>query len=78
MRVFLTYFKDSGKYYGEGEFVTDAKYMHKVTEIVRAMEKHPDLSGKWDGYILVTGNGEHAYPCLIVPERLKLTEEVSE
>lgn len=78
MKVFLTYFKDSGKYYGEGSYSSGYEYMHYITNEVRNMETHPDLSGKWDGCILVTGNGENAYPCLIVPERMKLTKEATE
>ena len=43
MKVYLTYFKESGKYYGGGEYTTDLKYMHEITEEVRRMKEHPDL-----------------------------------
>lgn len=71
MKVHLTYFKESGKYYGDGEYTTDLKYMHEITEEVRRMKEHPDLLLRWNDYILVTGDGDTAYPCLIVPERMR-------
>lgn len=70
MTITLTYFKDSGKYYSEGEYETNLHQMFEICDEVRLMPFHPGLSGKWDGFIHIMGDGDTAYPCLIVPERM--------
>lgn len=65
MLVKLTYFKKSGKYYGEGEYETKFNQMFEVFDEVRTLPFHPGLSGRWDGPILVTCDSETGYPELI-------------
>ncbi len=55
MKVLLTYFKESGKYYSEGEYETNEPLLFKIWEKVRFMNVHPGLSGRWvEGPIFVT------------------------
>ena len=51
--VKLTYFKSNGKYYSEGEYMEDYILLYEIWENVEKMEKHPGLSGRWKGMILI-------------------------
>jgi hypothetical protein len=63
VKVKLTYFKPSGKYYSYGEYETKHEgRMWLVCAEVRAMVVHPGLVRRWDGPILV----EADYPHLLV------------
>lgn len=66
-KVHLTYFKPSGKYYGEGEYTTALEYSYDIYPEVRNMKKgdFPGLSESvlWNGYILV--RPENGVPALI-------------
>lgn len=48
-RVVLTYFKTSGKYYSEGEFVSLRDYWHEMIADVRDMQVAGRLPGLVDG-----------------------------
>ncbi len=59
MKVNITYFKNSGKYYDDGEYESSFSFGEswKIYDEVRAFQSSgilPGLSsGKWEGYILV-------------------------
>ena len=59
MIVKLTYFKESGKYYSEGDYETKESLMEDVCAEVVAMKRHPGLSTYWNGFILVGGYCPH-------------------
>lgn len=65
----LTYFKDSGKYYGEGSYVYVAdKPIDEIWQEVKAMNPKPGLSGDWYGPILINCPGHpHDHPHLVMP-----------
>ena len=65
MLINLTYFKKSGKYYGEGAYESNFKQMFEVFDEVRILPLHPGLSGRWDGPILVTCDSETGCPGLV-------------
>lgn len=70
MRVKLTYFKDTGKYYTDGEAHVDEDLsMHEVWEWVACQDPKPGLSSAWtDGFILVeVPDHPHNHPYLILP-----------
>lgn len=58
-KVTLVYFKESGKYYSEGEYLTDKKFDFEIYREVRfwsenKIETLPNLSSnRWNGFILV-------------------------
>lgn len=60
MKVKLTYFKNSGKYYSDGEYNTSLENGYEIYGEVRSFQDIgilPGLStGKWEGYILVAGD----------------------
>ncbi len=68
MRVELTYFKSSGKYYGEGSFeIKDDLALYEIWGAVAAMKEHPELSGRWNEMILVNVPGHpHEHPHIIM------------
>jgi intein/homing endonuclease len=75
MRVKLTYFKAwnglGGKYYSEGEYVSEKDHYFDVVEEVRKMHKEgrlPDLvEGHSPYHVLVTTEPETAPHLLIAP-----------
>lgn len=80
MKVTITiwYFKDTGKYYTDGEFmvVTDSYYTAiKSLEHFFSTGKMPGLSGKgWDGPILI--NSDDGFPILLnLDKRYKMSQE---
>ena len=76
-KVKLTYFKDSGKYYSEGEFeVDDPNQMYEIFRLVRNLQQQKRLPGLVDGatfnYIYVEAPGhEHDHPALIIADGVK-------
>lgn len=74
--VKLTYFKDTGKFYGDGEFTVDAsKEMFHIFEIVRNLQRRGRLPGMVDGatfaFILVNAPGHrNDHPALIVADNV--------
>lgn len=68
--IFLTYFKESGKYYTEASFFTKEQWMYQVFEEVKEMKKNnrlPGLSGEWSGFIYVESKSHpNSYPGLII------------
>jgi hypothetical protein len=73
MKVFLTYFKPSGKYYTTGEYETNLPYMYEVFEEVRRMKRENKLpglnGGSWSGPIYVIApDHPNNYPGLIPVE----------
>jgi hypothetical protein len=71
MKVQLTYFKDTGKYYSEGEYETELDSLTKIWEEVRAMiqqGKCPGLlEGRHDFHTLVNVAGHrHEHPRLML------------
>jgi hypothetical protein len=73
-KVELTYFKQSGKYYSEGELEVDARlYMHHIFDEVRRLLKARTLPGLVEGHsnyiVLVDVPGHvHNHPILIIEE----------
>lgn len=53
VKVKLTYFKNSGKYYSEGVYMEDYIPLFKIWDRVKNMDIHPELNSKWKGLILV-------------------------
>jgi hypothetical protein len=53
VKVILTYFRESGKYYSEGIYMEDYLPLYKIWEKIENMKKHPGLSMKWRGFISV-------------------------
>lgn len=73
-RVQLTYFKDSGKFYTEGEYMSKKLNMFEIFEEVEHMlaaGSRPGLvSGRNEFYAVVNvPDHPHNHPFLIVPER---------
>jgi hypothetical protein len=67
IRVNLTYFKVSGKYYEEGSYMEDYLPIYQIWERVEEMEKLPGLNGKWKGLILIdVPDHIHNHPHIIV------------
>ena len=65
MKIKLTYFKENGTYYAEGEYESEEKYPWEVFKEVRQMNKLPGLVGHWDGHILVETDYKFNVPQLI-------------
>ena len=56
-KTYLSYYKLTGKWYADGEYETELFSFHEVIDEVRDMDKHPGLTTKWNGYILVNVKG---------------------
>ena len=72
MKVDLTYFKPSGKFYSSGTYVSNKEHMFEVFEEVRAKQiagTLPDLvpNGGSQFIIHVTSDSDNSYPALITP-----------
>lgn len=70
MKVKLTYFKDSGKYYSEGEYNSNEKELYEIHDEVRVMIKDKCLPGLMENHssfiVLVNVPGhEHEHPILL-------------
>jgi len=64
MKVKLTYFKTSGKYYSDGEYNTTQDTMHGIWQEVRLMRTMGKLPGLVDGcseFITSVDVPEHKY-----------------
>lgn len=61
MKVNLTYFKASGKYYAGGEYETNKEHMFEIFDEVKDMKRSgkplPGLIGSWKGPILIDAVG---------------------
>ena len=74
LKVKLTYFKPSGKYYSEGEFeVKETFHMYQIIEMVQGMvdqKKLPGLSKGAFRYIVLVEAPDHpeGYPALVNTE----------
>lgn len=71
MKVQLTYFKSTGKYYSEGEYETKKEHLHDIWDEVRGMIKQgtrPGLiKGTHEFHTLVNVHGRrHEHPRLIL------------
>jgi hypothetical protein len=71
MKVQLTYFKDTGKYYGEGEYETNLDSLSDIWDEVRIMIKlgrRPGLiAGCHEFHTLINVPGhKHEHPRLIL------------
>jgi len=71
MKVQLTYFKDTGKYYSDGEYETEIESLIEIWHEVRGMISRGELPGLIKGrnefHILVNVAGhKHEHPRLIV------------
>jgi len=66
-KVDLTYFKENGKFYTEGNYFSDCKHLHEIWDEVRYMTEHPGLYGKWkNGPILINVfDHPHEHPRLV-------------
>lgn len=49
MRVYLAYFKDTGKFYSEGSYETPLEEIRDIWEGVRLMQMHGNLPGLSEG-----------------------------
>ena len=77
LKIVLTYFKPSGKYYTQGEFLTDFCSFHTIVDRVNAMQKRLELPGLMEGsgaefHILIEtpdvgDGGPHGVPHLLMP-----------
>ena len=75
MRVELTYFKDTGKYYTEGHFLADFSSFESLVQRVDEMHRTGRLPGLVEGagkgfFVLVQppdGGGSHGVPHLLRP-----------
>lgn len=72
MKVELTYFKPSGKYYSSGEYDTDPKPLFRIFEEVADKARTRNLPGLMVGHsefivLVEVPEHEHAYPCLVLP-----------
>jgi hypothetical protein len=67
MKVKLTYFKNTGKFYSNGEYNTKLDSLFDIWDEVEYMDEHPDIIDKWtDGPILVNVPGhKYEHPRLI-------------
>ncbi len=73
-RVKLTYFKDTGKYYSEGEYTSNKLQLFEIFSEVRQMLASGTRPGLVDGknefYAVVdVPEHPHRHPCLIIPEK---------
>ncbi|BES79973.1 hypothetical protein [Yersinia phage vB_Yru_GN1] len=71
IKVKLTYFKRSGKYYTEGEYESEHKWLHDITDEIHKMRsegKLPGINGAGEDFIIHVdmGDTETAVPALIV------------
>lgn len=67
--VQLTYFREGGKFYSTGEYVSHKEHIYHIWDEIKAMETLPDLIGSWNGPILVSVPGHpHDHPRLIMPK----------
>lgn len=79
-RVQLTYFKDSGKFYTEGEYMSKKLNMFEIFEEVEHMlaaGSRPGLvHGRNEFYVVVNvPDHPHNHPFLIVPESRRKEKE---
>lgn len=74
-KVELTYFKQSGKYYSSGDYLSEKKDLWEIWDEVRQMVKDkqlPGLIGGQEFYILVSvPTHEHDHPRLIMPMEIE-------
>lgn len=71
MKVKLTYFKRTGKFYSEGEYETECEHMYQIFREVRQLweaRRLPGLCENHSDFIVLIGvpDHEHDYPHLIV------------
>lgn len=72
MKVYLDYFRSSGKWYSEGEYETEKTVLYEIWEEVALMENVRRLPGLVEGHgaYYVTINvpeHPHNHPHLILP-----------
>lgn len=70
-KVQLTYFKESGKYYSDGEYVSEQEDLGKIWEEVAEMFKRGKRPGLVDGKqgfntLVNLPDHPHAYPRIIM------------
>ena len=75
MKVQLTYFKDTGKYYAEGEYETRQSALFEIWVEVKEMlrkGKRPGLvNGQNEFYVLINvPEHRHDHPRLLPPNKL--------
>lgn len=71
MKVRLTYFRDSGKYYSGGEYETTQEHMFQIFDEVREMQRAGRLPGLVDGshfITLIDSDHPQSYPHLIMKD----------
>lgn len=73
-RVELEYYKDSGKYYSSGDYLTQKLQMYEIFDEVRQMLASGKRPGLVDGHnefytIVRVPNHPHDHPALIVPTK---------
>lgn len=71
MKVQLTYFKDTGKYYSKGEYETEKEHLHEIWDEVREMIRQGTRPGLIKGchefHTLVNVAGHiHEHPRLML------------
>lgn len=70
IKVKLTYFKRSGKYYTEGEYETEHQWLHDIADEIRKMRIEgnlPGINGAGSEFIIHVdmGDAPNAVPALI-------------
>lgn len=79
MKVELTYFKSSGKYYSHGSYeIPDETAFHQIISQVSAFQKSSTLPNLNGGYMPIVSIDcpDHPYnhPCLVI-DHVKVVEE---
>ncbi len=68
-KIKLTYFKQTGKYYSEGSYLTEKEQMFEISDEIKKMKnenKLPEISGsEWIIYV-DADNHPNGYPLLIL------------
>jgi len=82
MQVYLTYYKESGKYYSEGVYETEKEHLYEIWEEIYQMRKQGRLPGLIEGahefHISVdVPDHPHNHPRLILLEQEESDESNS-
>jgi hypothetical protein len=75
MKVHIQYFKETGKYYSDGEYETERTYHHDIVNELRKMfydGYFPGLSGNELEFIAVINyDSDNCVPFVLTPENVK-------
>ena len=73
MKVKLTYFKTTGKYYSEGECETNKEHLHEIFRDIRILSDYKKLPGLVEGHsdfitLIDVPEHKHNHPHLIIKD----------